>query len=151
VIADEIHAPLVLGGATHTPWLNVSDAAREGGVSLISASKAFNIAGLKAALVVTASSRGRDMIAKLPPLGERAGLLGVLAAEAAFADGDEWLDAVVRQLTRNRDLLAEQLPIVLPNVGWTPPHATYLAWLDFVDRASGTTRRKQSSARVGWH
>ena len=50
VFADEIHAPLVLEGATHTPWLEVSDAARERGIALTSASKAFNVAGLKAAL-----------------------------------------------------------------------------------------------------
>lgn len=53
VLADEIHAPLVLEGATYTPWLEVSDAARECGIALTSASKAFNVAGLKAALVIT--------------------------------------------------------------------------------------------------
>lgn len=131
VIADEIHAPLVLPGATHTPWLEVSDAARERGVCLISASKAFNIAGLKAALLVTASERGRQAMKKLPPLGERAGLLGVLAAEAAFECGDVWLDAVIAQLAENRALLAERLHTDLPDVVWTPPQATYLAWLDF--------------------
>jgi cystathionine beta-lyase len=131
VIADEIHAPLVLAGATHTPWLAVSDAARERGVSLISASKSFNLAGLKAALIVTASERAREMTAQLPPMGERAGLLGVLAAEAAFADGDAWLDSVIRQLSQNRDLLVQQIPRALPSVAWTPPQASYLAWLDF--------------------
>jgi cysteine-S-conjugate beta-lyase len=131
VIADEIHAPLVLAGATHTPWLDVSEAARERGVSLLSASKTFNVAGLKAALVVTNSDRARRMTARLPPMGERSGLLGVLAAEAAFADGDEWLDAVLLQLSRNRDLLMDRLPTALPNIAWVPPQATYLAWLDF--------------------
>jgi cystathionine beta-lyase len=57
VLADEIHAPLILPGAVHVPWLEVSDAARSCGIALTSASKAFNVAGLKAALVVTASGR----------------------------------------------------------------------------------------------
>ena len=130
VIADEIHAPLTLAGATFVPWLEVSDAAREFGVSLTSASKAFNIAGLKAALLVTASDHARETMARLLPLGEHAGLLGVLAAEAAFRDGDEWLDAVLARLSANRTLLGERLEAELPEIAWTPPEATYLAWLD---------------------
>lgn len=130
VLADEIHAPLVLAGAAHTPWLEVSDAARERGISLISASKAFNLAGLKAALLVTASDRARDVVAVLPPQSDHAGLLGVLAAEAAFADGDPWLDAVLARLDENRLLLGRRLEAELPEVRWTPPSGTYLAWLD---------------------
>ena len=129
VLADEIHAPLTLAGARHTPWLEVSDAAREYGIALTSASKAFNLAGLKAALVVTASDRARAAVARLPPLSDRAGLLGVIAAEAAFNDGDEWLDAVLAQLDANRAQLGQALR-ALPGIAWTPPDATYLAWLD---------------------
>jgi cystathionine beta-lyase len=130
VLADEIHAPLVLPGAVHTPWLEVSDAARERGVSLISASKAFNLAGLKAALLITASDRARDAVASLPPLGDHAGLLGIVAAEAAFTDGDPWLDAVIALFDHNRTLLGERLAAELPEVRWSPPAGTYLAWLD---------------------
>lgn len=129
VLADEIHAPLAPPGAVPA-WLEVSDAARERGIALTSASKAFNVAGLKAALVVTASAAARDVVARLPDLAERAGLLGVLAAEAAFADGDAWLDAVLARIAANRTVLAEALAAELPAVRWTPPDATYLAWLD---------------------
>lgn len=130
VIADEIHAPLVLPGTTHLPWLEVSDAARWCGFTLTSPSKAFNLAGLKAALLVTASERTRAAADRLPALAEHAGLLGVIAAEAAFDDGDEWLDAVLAQLDTNRALLARLLAEYLPEIVWTPPQATYLAWLD---------------------
>jgi cysteine-S-conjugate beta-lyase len=130
VIADEIHAPLVLPGATHVAWLEVSDAARERGVSLTSASKAFNVAGLKAALLITASGRARDAMRALVPMGEHAGLLGVIAAEVAFRDGDAWLDEVLAQLEANRALLVERIAAELPEVTWTPPEGTYLAWLD---------------------
>ena len=131
VLADEIHAPLVLPGAQHTPWLEVSDAARSCGVALTSASKAFNVAGLKAALLVTSSDRMRSVVARLPDLSDQVGLLGVLAAEAAFVEGDAWLDAVLAQLDSNRSLLEERLADQLPAIGWRPPSASYLAWLDF--------------------
>ena len=127
VLADEIHAPLVLPGATHQPWLEISDAARGCGITLTSASKAFNLAGLKAALAVTASDRAQDVVRRLPYTAEQAGLLGVLAAEVAFSECDDWLDAVLRQLDANRAYLHDNLP---GGITWTPPEATYLAWLD---------------------
>jgi cystathionine beta-lyase len=131
VLADEIHAPLVLPGARHHPWLGVSEAARRRGFALTSASKAFNVAGLKCALLVTASDEARDVARTLPPQSDHAGLLGVLAAEAAFTDGDPWLDAVLRRLDDNRSHLGRLLADQLPDVRWTPPQAGYLAWLDF--------------------
>jgi cysteine-S-conjugate beta-lyase len=130
VLADEIHAPLVLEGATHVPWLEVSDAARNCGIALSSASKAFNVAGLKAALVITASDRSRDAVRRLPPLTDRVGILGVVAAEAAFTAGDRWLDAVQARLAANRTLLDQLLAAELPEIAWRPPEASYLAWLD---------------------
>jgi cysteine-S-conjugate beta-lyase len=130
VLADEIHGALTLPGATYVPWLEVSDAARRCGISVTSASKAFNLAALKAAVVVTADSAARAVVERMPSLHEHAGLLGVLAAEAAFVHGDEWLDAVIDQLAANRDQLGRNLASQLPEVAWRPPQATYLAWLD---------------------
>jgi cystathionine beta-lyase len=130
VMADEIHAPLILEGATHTSWLQVSDASRERGISLTSASKAFNVAGLKAALMITASDWAREAVRQLPPLTDRVGILGVMAAEAAFTHGDPWLDAVRARLAANRELLGELLAAELAEITWTPPLASYLAWLD---------------------
>jgi cystathionine beta-lyase len=105
----------------------VSDAARECGISLTSASKAFNLAGLKAALVVTASDRAQDVVRRMPFTADQVGLLGGLAAEAAFSSCDDWLDDVLRQLDRNRTVLDDLLPDAIT---WTPPQATYVAWLD---------------------
>jgi cysteine-S-conjugate beta-lyase len=120
----------VLPGGEHTPWLEVSDAARACGVALTSASKAFNVPGLKAAQLVTASDRARRAVARLPDLSDQVGLLGILAAEAAFTEGDEWLEAVLDQLDANRSLLGERLAAELPAIRWRPPEASYLAWLD---------------------
>jgi cysteine-S-conjugate beta-lyase len=130
VFADEIHAPLVLPGATHVPWLEVSDAARRYGISLTSASKAFNLAALKTAFIVTASDFGRELVKRIGPQHDHASLLGEVAAEVAFRDSDLWLDAVIKQLDRNRAQLATDLTERLAKISWTPPHATYLAWLD---------------------
>jgi cystathionine beta-lyase len=110
------------------PWLQVSDAARSCGITLTSASKAFNLAGLKAAMMVTASDRAQDVVRRSSIASEQAGLLGVLAAEVAFSECDDWLDNVLRQLDRNRTVIDTGLPA---GVSWTPPQATYVGWLDF--------------------
>lgn len=130
VLADEIHAALTLPGATYIPFLEVSDAARRCGISVTSASKAFNLAALKAALVVTADPAARAVVDRMPSLHEHAGLLGVIAGEAAFEHGDPWLDAVIQRLAANRDQLGRDLADKLPEVAWRPPQATFLAWLD---------------------
>ena len=131
VLSDEIHAPLVLPGAAHVPFLTVSPAAAEHGIALTSASKGFNLAGLKAAVAVTASDRAAAVVARLPEdLYDRAGLLGLLGSEAAFTDADDWLDEVLALLDGNRDLLAGLLAERLPGVVLTRPQASYLAWLD---------------------
>jgi hypothetical protein len=64
------------------------------------------VAGLKLALIVTARDRARDLVRGMPALHEHAGLLGLIAAEAAFDYGDPWLDAVIDQLDHNREQLA---------------------------------------------
>jgi cystathionine beta-lyase len=98
---------------------------------MTSGSKAFNIAGLKCAMVVTADPATRSVMRGVPnAFTDHVGYLGVLATEAGFEAGDEWLDAVVAQLDRNRTLLADGLREHLPEVRWRPPQATYLAWLD---------------------
>lgn len=128
VISDEIHAPLTLPGATFTPYLGAGDRAA---VAVVSASKAYNLAGLKAALVVAGSAAVQGGLATMSPdLPYRAGHLGVLASTAAYDDGDSWLGALLDHLDRNRRLLGELLAAQLPQVRWTPPQASYLAWLD---------------------
>ncbi|MHA3700888.1 hypothetical protein ACXR2U_01775 [Jatrophihabitans sp. YIM 134969] len=64
------------------------------------------------------------------PQHEHASVLGLIAARVAFEDGEPWLDAVIDQLDRNRTLLGELLRERLPAARWTPPEATYVAWLD---------------------
>jgi cystathionine beta-lyase len=123
VISDEIHGPLAIDGA-YTPYLEVSHR----GFALTSASKAFNLAGLKLGLIVTAGGEARDVAARISPESHwRAGYLGAIAAEAAFREGDAWLDDVLQTLDGNRRLLQELLD---PRIGYTPQQASFLAWLD---------------------
>jgi cystathionine beta-lyase len=130
VLADEIHAPLALPGARHVPFLEVCDAARERGIALCSASKAFNIAGLDCAQIVTASASAAGIVGRLP-VGERHCVhLGAIASVAAFRDGEPWLEDVVAVIDHNRRLLGELLAEQLPAVAYAPPQAGYLAWLD---------------------
>ncbi len=131
VLSDEIHAPLTLPGATHTPYVALGDEAAAHGLTLASASKAWNIAGLKCAVVVSGSAAGARLSAKLSPsLRYHAGHLGVLASVAAFTDGGAWLDALLRQLDTNRRRLTSLLESALPDVRYVMPEAGYLAWLD---------------------
>jgi cystathionine beta-lyase len=130
IVSDEIHAPLVLPGATFTPILTVPGAA-ERAVSVVSASKAFNLPGLKCAAVVTASPAMAEVVGRFPPDTRwRTGHLGVIATIAAFREGGPWLDDLLTTLDARRTQLGALLHDRLPNLGWHPPQATYLAWLD---------------------
>jgi len=129
VIADEIHAPLVLSGG-FTPFLTVPGAA-EVGVSVVAASKAFNLAGLKCAQIVPGSGPMLDAAARIPEdVRWRVGHLGILATVAAYRDGGDWLDALLTTLRARHDQLAGLLDSRLPQLRWQRPEATFLAWLD---------------------
>ncbi|MFH9980158.1 MalY/PatB family protein [Streptomyces sp. NPDC017179] len=128
VVSDEIHAPLVLPGAVFTPFLGVPGA--ENGFALTSASKAWNLAGLKAAVAVAGTESADDLRRMPEEVGHGPSHLGILAHTAAFRDGADWLDELLLGLDANRSLLGELVKEHLPDVGYVPPQGTYLAWLD---------------------
>ncbi|GAA4741298.1 aminotransferase class I/II-fold pyridoxal phosphate-dependent enzyme [Modestobacter marinus] len=131
VFADEIHAPLVYPGAVHRPYASLSAATAAHTVTATSASKAFNVPGLKAAQLLLSNAADAAHWAEVGELaGHGASTPGVLASTAAYDEGEEWLDDVLAYLDGNRRLLAELLAEHLPRVGYTPPEGTYLAWLD---------------------
>src|SRR5580693_4218060 len=131
VISDEIHASLTLPGARHTPFVAAGDAAAEHGITLASTSKAFNIAGLKGAVAVAGSATMQGLLSRLPAASQYgAGLLGVLGSLAAWESGDKWLDALIAQLDHARTEFGRLLNRRLPEAGYVPPEASYLAWVD---------------------
>ncbi|MFF8310014.1 MalY/PatB family protein [Streptomyces lydicus] len=128
VVADEIHAPLVARDTAFVPYLSVPGA--EDGLSLMSASKAWNLAGLKAALAVAGPAAAEDLARMPEEVGHGPSHVGVLAHTAALRDGGGWLDAVLADLDDNRRLLTALLAEQLPAVRYRPAAGTFLAWLD---------------------
>jgi cystathionine beta-lyase len=131
VVSDEIHGPLTYPDAVFTPFLSVSDAARQVGVCVTAASKAWNLAGLKCAIMVTAGGPNRQVVGSMPlEVYWRTSILGLRASVAGYREGGEWLDGIVASLDASRRLLADLLAERLPAVKYRMPEATYLAWLD---------------------
>ena len=155
VISDEIHAPLAQPGTGFTPFLAVSDTAQRVGYAVVSASKAFNLAGLKCALMVTADDETTAVVRDLPVEVEwRTGQFGLLAAVAAFSEeSDAWLDGLLRTLDENRLLLEDLLSAHLPGARYRIPDAGYLAWIDLSALGWGDNpaRRILKDAKVALH
>lgn len=130
VVSDEIHAPLAPAG--FAPFLSVSETAARIGYAVTSASKAFNLAGLKCALMVTAHDDTAAVLGSLPDEVEwRTGLFGAFAGIAAFSPGsDEWLDRLQAAVAANHRLLASLLDAHIPGARYRIPDAGYLAWVD---------------------
>ncbi len=142
VFSDEIHAPLVHPGAAHRPYASLSPVAARHALTATSASKAWNLPGLKAAQLVLSDAADAEHWARVGFLfGHGASTLGVLASTAAYDSGGEWLDGVLTYLDGNRRLLGELLAERLPEIRYREPEGTYLAWLDCrelgLDRPAG--------------
>lgn len=129
VVSDEIHAPLVLSGTTFTPYLSVPGS--ENAFALTSASKAWNLAGLKAALAYAGEEAAEDLARMPEEVSHGPSHLGIIAHTVAFNEGRPWLDALLQGLDDNRALLGRLLREHMPQVGYKAPEGTYLAWLDF--------------------
>lgn len=131
VLSDEIHADLVYRGRIHTPFAALSPEIAARTVTLTSASKAFNIAGLRCAVAVFGSDALQTRFNALPSHG-RGGLnaLGLAATVLVWRDGQPWLDATLAYLAANRDFAARFVAEHMPRIRHVAPEATYLAWLD---------------------
>jgi cystathionine beta-lyase len=131
VFADEVHAPLVYPGLRHIPYASTSDTAAAHTLTGTSASKGWNLPGLKCAQVILSSAADQERWAELGHIAWRgASSPGVAANIAAYRHGEAWLDEVLAFLDENRRLLADLLARHLPQVRYRPPDGTYLAWLD---------------------
>jgi cystathionine beta-lyase len=130
IISDEIHAPLTFTSGKFVPFLTVSDTAREVGITVTSASKSWNLAGLKCGFFYTQSEKLREALAPLAMgIHHRASITGAFGMVAAFNDSDAWLDSVIARLELNKKFLDELVsgtPLKVSN-----PHNSYLSWIDF--------------------
>ncbi|MEY9953357.1 MalY/PatB family protein [Leifsonia sp. EB34] len=131
VVSDEVHAPLAHPGARFTPFAPVARAAGARAVTVTSASKAWNLAGLKCAVIVAAEPTTADLLTRLPEeLAARTSILGLHANVAALSCL-RWRDGLLEQLVTNLRLLEAELAVHAPTVRVVRPDAGYLAWLDF--------------------
>jgi cystathionine beta-lyase len=132
IVSDEIHSELLLGDAKFTPLASLSPDIVERAITLISASKAFNIPGLSCAFAIIPNEKLRQQFyATAEGMSFEISTPGLTAARLAFSgSADSWLKSLRRYLTGNRDFVIQYLEQHLPEVRMTKPDATYLMWLD---------------------
>jgi cystathionine beta-lyase len=133
VLSDEIHNDLVYQGHKHTVFASFGTPVCKQSVTFMAASKTFNIAGLNFSFIIAPCKRRRALIqAWITKLHiSRNNIFGGIGTEAAYRQGDVWLDALLIYLEKNADTLVDFVQTRLPNVKVTKPEGTYLAWLDF--------------------
>jgi len=153
ILSDEIHAPLTYSEEEFVPFLAVSETAREVGICVTSASKSWNLAGLKCAQIVTGSTRGFEIAKSMPPAVHwRSSLFGAAAAAVAY-QSTQWLDSAIATNSHRRHFLQDLLERELPAVGYRIPDCSYLAWLDLTELGLGEdpTARLLTEAKVAFN
>ena len=131
VFSDEIHAPLVYPGWQHVPYASVSEVAASHTITSTSASKAWNLPGLKCAQIIISNDADAEVWERVGFMASHgASNPGVIANTAAYSAGGDWLAGTVDYLDGNRRLLGDLLAEHLPEIRYTAPEGTYIAWLD---------------------
>lgn len=131
VFCDEIHGPLTFSPHRHVPYASLGEEAARQAITATSASKGWNLAGLKCAQIILTNDDDLAAWRAMHPLaGHATSTPGVIANVAAYRQGGPWLDSVLAYLEGNRDLLGATLAARMPRIGYAPPEGTYLAWLD---------------------
>jgi len=133
VIADEIHADLVFDGHTHIVFADLKPEYLDITITCTAPSKTFNIAGLHLANIFIANSKIRNAFVTqytASGLSQSCGM-GIVASQAAYKHGEDWLCQLITYLTANRDYLQNYLAAELPQITMSDLQGTYLAWLDF--------------------
>ena len=145
IASDEIHAPLTYKEKSFTPFLNSSAVAKEVGISFLSATKSWSIAGLKCAQIVAVGEKTRRIVAGIPTaVHSRASLFGAVASAAAYGESIDWLDSVVEQLDQSRTYLGGLLSELQFDIGYREPDGGYFGWLDLrsVDKFKNLNSRE---------
>jgi len=131
VFSDEIHAPITFGDHTHIPYASLNDTTAGHTLTATSASKAWNIPGLKCAQLIVSNDEHQASMKDIAFIvSHGAATPGVAANAAAYREGGEWLEDVLGYIEDNRTLLSELLATHLPEVTYREPEGTYIAWLD---------------------
>ena len=139
LVSDEIHEDFVFERGAFVPMLTLASDPADKIIALTSASKTFNLAGLQQAV---AFARNKELLGLIQKTMHDVGVVqgnifGMIAAEAAYAYGDEWLDGMLAYIKEGEQVLREAMAEKLPKAVISPLEATYLAWVDL--RAYGLT------------
>jgi len=132
IIADEVHSDLVYPGRRHIPMASLGPEIAARTVTISSATKAFNIPGLRCAVMHFGTPALRERFEARIARGTlgQANAFGIDATVAAWTEGQSWLDAVLAHLERARDMAMARLGADMPAIRCHAPEASYLAWLD---------------------
>lgn len=131
ICSDEIHCDLVYSGVKHLPIASLDAEIAQRTITLMAPSKTYNIAGLECSVAIIPNPELRKQYQQASRgLMGWVNIMGLAAAQAAYAQGQEWLDQVLVYLEGNRDFLYEYVQRELPGMHMVKPEATYLAWLD---------------------
>ncbi|MFW9082511.1 MalY/PatB family protein [Pseudomonas sp. P2757] len=131
IISDEIHAELCYDGRVHVPTASLSPEIARRTITLMSASKAYNIAGLKTSFMIIQDAAVRERVNHARcGMVDSVNPLGMEATRVAYSEGGPWLQALKQYLQANRDYLVDAVRSRLPGVTVNVPQGTYLAWLD---------------------
>ena len=133
VVSDEIHADFVYEGQTHTIFASIKPAFADISLTCTAPSKTFNLAGLQASnIFIPNRTLRRAFKAEMERSGfSQVGLMGLVACQAAYAHGAEWLETLKQYLASNLSFIRAFLKENLPEVKLIEPEGTYLVWLDF--------------------
>ena len=132
ICADEIHCDILFDQHVHVPIATLDAAIAERTVTLMAPSKTYNLAGLQSAFAIipNAELRARFIAQRVDLTHRMVNIFGYTAMLAAYRDGQEWLDQVLRYLQANRDATQAYVEAHLPGVAMRAPEGAYLAWLD---------------------
>jgi cystathionine beta-lyase len=131
VISDEVHCELLFDGVKHTPFASISEEFAQNSIVCMSASKSFNLAGLAASVIIIPNPRLRAAFQSARSgILPQPDVLALTALEAAFRDGDEWLQQLHAYLQGNLDFLVDFFECRIPQIKVIRPQGTYLVWLD---------------------
>ncbi|AOT70332.1 MalY/PatB family protein [Geosporobacter ferrireducens] len=132
VIADEIHGDLVLGGKRYTPFASISEEFAKHSITCVAATKTFNIAGLQASTVIFPDKKDYDKFEKVLNILDikRNNCFSLVAVEAAYREGEEWLTQLIAYLEENIQFVTDYCRTNIPQIKPNKPEGTYLLWLD---------------------
>jgi cystathionine beta-lyase len=153
IVSDEIHGELVFKGSTHIPTATLSEEIAHQSITCFSASKTFNLAGLKSSVLIIPNPKIRRIFQeRTAGFLSSPGILGLTAMEAAFRQGDDWLRDLLAYLAENLRFLQGFVENHIPQINVITPQGTYLVWLDFsaLGRSDHELRKLlRKKARVG--